>query len=75
MAKRARITKGLSIGLTHGLLIGVWGLLFWYASLLVLHIYTSLPREQPRDPTSCKSLKGSGYEIATVVHEAKFYLK
>ncbi|XP_024371037.1 ABC transporter B family member 19 isoform X5 [Physcomitrium patens] len=36
MAKRAGIAKGLSVGLTHGLLIAVWGLLFWYASLLVL---------------------------------------
>lgn len=41
MAKRAGIAKGLSVGLTHGLLIGVWGLLFWYASLLVLRKHSS----------------------------------
>lgn len=41
MAKRAGIAKGLSVGLTHGLLIGVWGLLFWYASLLVLRKSTN----------------------------------
>lgn len=41
MAKRAGIAKGLSVGLTHGLLIGLWGLLFWYASLLVLRKSTN----------------------------------
>jgi len=27
--------------LTHGLLVGVWALLFWYASLLVLQKITN----------------------------------
>jgi ATP-binding cassette subfamily B (MDR/TAP) protein 1 len=41
MAKKAGIAKGLSVGLTHGLLVGVWALLFWYASLLVLQKITN----------------------------------
>ncbi|KAH8947268.1 hypothetical protein BDL97_11G031200 [Sphagnum fallax] len=41
MAKKGGIAKGLSVGLTHGLLVGVWALLFWYASLLVLQKITN----------------------------------
>lgn len=36
IANRVALLKGLSVGIMHGTLIGVWALLFWYSSILVL---------------------------------------
>ncbi|CAK9214067.1 unnamed protein product [Sphagnum troendelagicum] len=35
-ARKAAFAKGLSVGIMHGALIGIWALLFWYASKLVI---------------------------------------